>query len=59
MKKIRAYMAGEDLEKAVIEMVNLMYQNRTAGNFYSAFFSVLYEEAERRGLTELWLKQKS
>lgn len=33
-KKVsRAYLAGLDTTKAIIEMVNLMYQKRTARNF--------------------------
>jgi hypothetical protein len=33
MKKSRAEIAGEQLGRAIVEMVNLMYQSNTTKNF--------------------------
>ena len=38
---IRSYKAGKAFGEAVIEMVNLMYQKRTAGWFYVGFYEAL------------------
>jgi hypothetical protein len=46
--KARATNAGIDLGKALIEMVHLMYQNRTAMHFYSGLMYVLEPEMELR-----------
>ena len=35
----RAYLAGVALGKALVEMVNLMYQQKTATNFLSGVLS--------------------
>lgn len=43
MKKSRAEKAGEELGKVIIEMVNLMYQNNTAKNFYKGLFNIFKE----------------
>jgi len=51
MRKPRAYKAGEDIAKAIIEMVHLMYQNNTANHFYAGLKKKLSEEIERRHLT--------
>ncbi len=40
-KMYRAEKAGEHLGKSIIEMVNLMYQNNTAENFYRGLLTVL------------------
>jgi len=45
---IRSYGAGINLGKVIVEMVNLMYQNNTAKNFYSGLLLVLSEELKRR-----------
>jgi len=37
----RAYLAGVALGKALVEMVNLMYQENTARNFFSGVLSEL------------------
>ena len=38
-KSSRAYLAGVALTKALVEMVNLMYQENTAKNFLSGVLS--------------------
>ena len=43
----RPYKAGLALGKAIIEMVHLMYQTRTATKFYAGLFEAL-KEKERR-----------
>lgn len=50
-KKPRAYKAGENIAKAIIEMVHLMYQNNTAKHFYDGLNKTLSDEIERRHLT--------
>jgi len=40
-KKSRAEKAGIQLGKTIREMINLMYQNNTARNFYKGLFSAL------------------
>ena len=40
-KKSRAENAGEQLGNAIIEMVNLMYQNNTKSNFYRGLRTAL------------------
>ena len=47
-KKSRAEIAGENTAKAIIEMVNLMYQNKTALNFYKGLDNILYAERTKR-----------
>ncbi len=37
----RSYKAGEAMAKAIIEMVHLMYQNKTASHFYRGLHEVL------------------
>ena len=45
-KKItRAGVAGKKLARAIIEMVNLMYQKNTANNFLTALVASLIEES--------------
>ena len=45
---IRSKKAGEDMAKAIIEMVHLMYQNNTANNFYMGMMEELQEEVDKR-----------
>ena len=40
----RAEKAGQDLAKAIIEMVHLMYQNNTADNFYKGLDKEIQKE---------------
>lgn len=47
---LRAESAGHQLAVAIVEMVNLMYQNSTAAKFYSGLVPVLNAEIERRSL---------
>lgn len=47
---LRAECAGHQLAEAIVEMVNLMYQNNTAAKFYSGLAPVLNKEIERRSL---------
>ena len=47
----RAFKAGAALGQAIIEMVHLMYQNKTATKFYKGLFAVLGGEFERRNIT--------
>ena len=52
-KKIsRAEKAGRDLGEAIIEMINLMYQDKTAENFLRGLMKTLhYIEVRRLGGT--------
>ena len=47
-KAIRSYNAGQKMASAIIEMVHLMYQNKTALNFYSGLLTMLKAEEKRR-----------
>jgi len=47
-KQVRSYSAGEALASAIVEMVHLMYQNKTALNFYNGLLVMLMTENERR-----------
>ena len=50
-KKItRAEKAGRDMGNSIIEIVNLMYQNNTAKNFYIGLIKILHCELIKRGL---------
>jgi len=41
IKKSRAEKAGEQLGNAIVETVNLMYQNNTKANFYRGLLAAL------------------
>ena len=47
-KGIRSYNAGQKMASAILEMVHLMYQNKTALNFYDGLLTMLMVERERR-----------
>jgi len=51
--KQRSYNAGKDIGKAIIEMVHLMYQNKTATNFYDGLSEVILGEMKKRGLFDV------
>ena len=44
----RAEEAGQDLARAIVEMVHLMYQNNTAENFYKGLDKVIQREMSLR-----------
>ena len=44
----RAHKAGELLAEAIVEMVHLMYQNKTASHFYSGLMRALVVEVGKR-----------
>ncbi len=44
MKGSRAEQAGKRMAKAIVEMVHLMYQDKTALNFYDGLIYKLKEE---------------
>jgi|GEM_PF-1842586 len=48
MADTRPWKAGEDLGKAIIEMVNLMYQNKTALAFIKALSIEINTERQIR-----------
>ena len=48
MKNTRAYKAGEAQGRSIIEMIHLMYQNRTAKKFISGLMSVLIPDYKKR-----------
>jgi len=48
-KKSRAEKAGEQLGEAIIEMVNLMYQNNTKANFYKGLLATLKTHGGEKG----------
>ena len=57
-KRIRSYNAGQKMANAIIEMVHLMYQNKTALNFYSGLLTMLEAEFTRRKDIAGWLKDE-
>jgi hypothetical protein len=63
MKKSRAEIAGEQLGRAIVEMVNLMYQNNTVKNFWKGLRNILesnqnYEKTTPEKVTELLKQEK-
>ena len=48
MKKTRSAKAGESMAKSTIEMVHLMYQDKTALHFLKALHKSLESEIYRR-----------
>jgi hypothetical protein len=48
----RADKAGKELANAIIEMVHLMYQNKTANNFYKGLMINLQKETDRRNISK-------
>lgn len=48
INKSRPWRAGEMLGKAIIEMINLMYQKRTALSFLKALCIELNSELDKR-----------
>ena len=44
----RPKLAGENMGRAIIEMVHLMYQNQTAKRFLEPLIKVLKSELKRR-----------
>ena len=44
----RAEKAGQEMAKAIIEMVHLMYQNNTAGGFYRGLENEIHKEMALR-----------
>lgn len=44
----RAEKAGRHMARSIIEMVNLMYQDRTALHFYDGLVTLVKEEYEAR-----------
>lgn len=48
IKDTRGYQAGYNAAKAIVEMVNLMYQNNTAKRFYIGFIGIINRELKNR-----------
>lgn len=48
MKKTRAGQAGMKLGEAIVEMVNLMYQDKTAMNFLTKLHAVITRALYKR-----------
>ena len=48
MRKTRSYIAGVSMAESIIDMVHLMYQNKTAYRFLSGIINRLGEEFIRR-----------
>jgi len=48
MKRTRAELGGRLLGRALVEMINLMYQNDTALHFFKGLVDILWREWERR-----------
>ena len=44
----RPHTAGRNMAKAIIEMVHLMYQNKTAISFYEGLYEEITKEIKRR-----------
>lgn len=47
-KPTRSYKAGLSMARAIVEMVHLMYQNKTALHFLCGLCSILNKEIVRR-----------
>ena len=47
-KRDRPGKGGENMGKAIVEMVNLMYQNQTAKTFLKSLIKVLELELKKR-----------
>lgn len=47
-KEGRPGKCGKDMGKAIVEMVNLMYQNQTAKRFLKSLIKVLESELNNR-----------
>jgi len=48
----RAYKAGKAFGEALVEQINLMYQNNTIANYYRGLDEILQIEMERRRVTD-------
>ena len=48
----RAYIAGCELGRAIIEMIHLMYQKKTAAHFLRALKKQIDDEMKRRQIGE-------
>ena len=46
----RGELAGMALGTALVEVINLMYQNKTIGHFYMGLMRVLVKELSRRDI---------
>lgn len=49
---VRGFKAGEEMGKAIVEMVHLMYQNNTAAHFYRGLSKIIKEEMKHRKIKE-------
>ena len=49
MKETRAYKAGQQMGRAITEMVNLMYQKQTAIKFLNGLLAILHKDISNRG----------
>lgn len=48
MKRTRGELAGRLMGKALVEMINLMYQNNTAKHFITGLYNAIKKEYEKR-----------
>ncbi len=48
MKRTRGELAGRLMGRALIEMVNLMYQNNTAKHFITGLYDAIKKEYKKR-----------
>lgn len=46
--RTRSYKAGEALGESIVEMVNLMYQNKTADRFLFGLYNIILDEMIKR-----------
>ena len=51
--KTRGGKSGVATGKAIIEMVNLMYQNDTASHFYEGLYKIILKEMCRRNIISI------
>lgn len=55
----RGYKAGKAAGEALVEMVNLMYQNNTISHYYRGLDEVLRREMDRRCLVRQHDKEET
>lgn len=51
-KRSRGELAGRLMGRALVEMVNLFYQNTTARRFLYGLTMVLHKESQKRGVLQ-------
>ncbi len=58
-KDVRGYKAGRSMGESIIEMVHLMYQNRTAAHFLNGLDHAIQKEIGSRKIVKVLAKGKN